>query len=249
MNDKPRRIIAGLLLGLLAAMCTFVLKNGIQNPLGASLSEFFTILGRGTKTADRIASQSLLLEDRDEEELGKRFGLQLQQSTIPHHRCAEPIDDLLQQLAQTAKRKLVLRSYIISGEPNAMAFPGGHIAVTDQLLRAIPTEAQRSAILAHELGHIELKHCFDAVKFEMAARRMAISGLGSIFDALFRFMTHHSFSKTQEAEADQYAFDLTIRHGYPAEALAESFENLKNVAQQASLKNSLWRDYFSSQRP
>ncbi len=249
MNDKPRRLISGILLGCLGAVCAFVLNNGMQNPSGASFSQIFTVMGRGSKTADRVVSQSLMLQDQDEQELGQRFGQHLQQIALRDHRCADPIDDLLQQLAQTAQRKLTLKTYVVEGGPNAMAFPGGHIVVTDQLLSAIPTEAQRSAILAHELGHIELRHCFDAVKFEMTAQRMNMSGLGSIFDALFRFMTHHSFSKTQESEADQYAFDLTIRHGYPAEALAESFENLQRVARTISSKNSVWRDYFSSHPP
>lgn len=42
--------------------------------------------------------------------------------------------------------------------PNAFSAPGGYVVVTSGLLRKMTNEAQLAGVLAHEIGHVVLKH-------------------------------------------------------------------------------------------
>ena len=55
--------------------------------------------------------------------------------------------------------------------PNAFALPGGVIIVTGGLLKTLKSEAELAAVLSHEMGHIELSHCLDTVRFQLLARK------------------------------------------------------------------------------
>ncbi len=70
------------------------------------------------------------------------------------------------------------------------------------------------SVMAHEMGHIELGHCFNAVKFELLARKTHEETLGKIADFAVPFLLHPSFSKTQENESDEYAYNLMIESQY-----------------------------------
>ncbi len=45
-----------------------------------------------------------------------------------------------------------------SDTPNAISAPGGYVVVTTGLLKKITNEAQLAGVLAHEIGHVVLKH-------------------------------------------------------------------------------------------
>ena len=53
---------------------------------------------------------------------------------------------------------------IDTDEINAMATPGGHIFVSRGLIKACDSEDALAAVLAHEIGHIQLKHNINAIK-------------------------------------------------------------------------------------
>ncbi len=53
---------------------------------------------------------------------------------------------------------------IDTDEINAMATPGGHIFVSRGLIKACDSEDALAAVLAHEIGHIQLKHSINAIK-------------------------------------------------------------------------------------
>ena len=47
--------------------------------------------------------------------------------------------------------------------PNAIAFPGGPIVVTDELVELLANPEEVLAVIAHELAHIELRHSLRGV--------------------------------------------------------------------------------------
>ncbi len=47
--------------------------------------------------------------------------------------------------------------------PNALAFPGGPIVVTDELVELLSDPEEILAVIAHELAHIELRHSLQSV--------------------------------------------------------------------------------------
>jgi predicted Zn-dependent protease len=108
--------------------------------------------------------------------------------------------------------------------PNAFAMPGGVIVVSAELLDLLENEAQVASILAHEMAHIELDHCLNAFKFELAKEEYSLE-VPEFFSIIYDVLIGLSFSKTEEDEADDYAFNLIARNtDYWPAALSESFQ-------------------------
>ena len=80
----------------------------------------------------------------------------------------EYLNLLGQTLAQVSDMPEIFRGYrflvLNSDEINAFATPGGHIFITRGLLRCCRNEDAVAAVLAHEIGHIQLKHGIQAIK-------------------------------------------------------------------------------------
>ena len=112
-----------------------------------------------------------------------------------------------------------------------------------------PDDAALAAILAHELAHVELSHTLDAAAWEIVARRRsapdATRGVGALRDLLVA----QTYSQTQEAEADAWAFDVLVDSPYDPGGLADVFASLARVAPDHDRGPSLLRDYLRSHPP
>lgn len=111
------------------------------------------------------------------------------------------------------------------------------------------------SVLAHEMGHIECGHCFRAAKFEILTKKMDSSTLGVVADFLNTLFFRHAYSKTQEAEADAFAYKAIIRTRYSPSSVAASFVELQNYVKSRGDTSSsdqsadIIRDYFMSHPP
>lgn len=99
--------------------------------------------------------------------------------------------------------------------PNAFATVGGYIYVTTGLMNSgiVVNEAQLVGILAHEMGHIDLRHgafFLDAIEqFELdPGDQLRAEAVG-----VARLLTS-VYSQQLEDEADRYAYLRLIRMGY-----------------------------------
>jgi predicted Zn-dependent protease len=123
------------------------------------------------------------------------------------------------------------------------------------LLSTLRSEAELVAVLSHEVGHIEQGHCFDAVKFQLVTAKVGAETLGELADLASRFLVRHAFSKTQENEADEYAWSrLTGSHYDPAAAGGAfaamiAWVRASSPGGGGSAHANLLRDYFSSHPP
>ena len=103
------------------------------------------------------------------------------------------------------------------GSINAFALPGGHLFVTTGMLDFVESEAELAAVLAHEMAHVDLRHCIERYQYELKARRLggepleAMAGLGA------RLMIQ-GYQDEQEAEADRWGMQLAARAGYHPQA-------------------------------
>ena len=139
-----------------------------------------------------------------------------------------------------------LKIHIISdGKFNATTGGGLEIQITTGLLTQIESFAELSAVLAHELGHIELGHIAQLrakVKSE-AIRNVAVQMLGVGVAAAYSAqagmgvmagsvaMSQQSmmaFSREEERAADDYATNLLIKAGINPGALLSVFEKMQN---------------------
>jgi predicted Zn-dependent protease len=116
--------------------------------------------------------------------------------------------------------------------PNAFAFPGGTIVVTDQMVEIAESEEEVLAILAHEIGHVEKRHSMRqilqssfvalaaaTITADAASLSVAVTGLPVI-------LAKTKYSRDFETEADEFAFDLLKRHDISPEAFASLMERL-----------------------
>ena len=102
------------------------------------------------------------LSDADEIELGKRVNEYIRNQ---FYFCNDPelnkvLNDITQKLTTVSDRKTlpftcdIIQSYSI----NAFSAPGGHIYVTDSLLKFAETEDEVADIIGHEIAHASLRH-------------------------------------------------------------------------------------------
>ena len=138
------------------------------------------------------------------------------------------------------------RFYIVKQHVyNAFATPAGHIFINSGLLEALDGEEELAGILAHEIAHVVSRHISQNVdrapKIGLAtlagiAAGILIGGGGSA--ALGNAVVVGSmaagqsaslaFSREDELQADQLAFDYLSRAGYSSKGLLTSLQKMRD---------------------
>jgi beta-barrel assembly-enhancing protease len=154
----------------------------------------------------------------------------------------EYLNLLGQALGQVSDMPEIFRGYrflvLNSNEINAFATPGGHIFITRGLLRCCRNEDAVAAILAHEIGHIQLKHGIQAIKKARVTDALNTIATESVrvlapnevdkFTETFggaiadiTNMIHNGYSRSFEYAADDAAQTILRRLGYDPNGLVE----------------------------
>jgi predicted Zn-dependent protease len=193
-------------------------------PKEVTFAPLFQILGKFVQTADATISRILAGGEWDE----KEFGNDLKKKFDNEYAVNDDslyLNDLVQQLTENSRKNFEYRVYVDTKmAPNAFAMPGGVIVFSAELLELLQTEAQVAAILSHEIAHIELDHCLNSFKFEIAKDKYNLD-VPDFFSVLYDVLIGLTFSKTQEDEADDYAFNLISKEtDYWPLALSEGFQ-------------------------
>lgn len=130
---------------------------------------------------------------------------------------------------------------VVSSAQNAVGSPGGFVVVTTGLLRAVRSEDELAAILAHEVAHVQRGHTMQPVE---AARRQEhlseglLKGTDSIVHAFFGkavqagtdFVLDRGFGKKNELAADAFAARILDEAGYDPSALGAYLGRLTGKA-------------------
>jgi predicted Zn-dependent protease len=111
---------------------------------------------------------------------------------------------------------------------NAFALPGGYIYIFNGLLQKARSPDELAGVLAHEIGHVKLRHGLRAV--------IQAGGLGFLLGTVFgdfaggtavvyasRTLIQSAFSRDNEREADHFAVDLMLKAGGDPMGLARFF--------------------------
>ena len=121
---------------------------------------------------------------------------------------------------------------------NAIALPDGSIIMSDLMVRLVvgkrgtigDTEAaQLAGVLAHEIGHVRLRHGTRVLAGSSLAAALSASLLGDFSGvaALPGVLASLSYSREMEAEADEYAIALLRKNGISTLPLADLFERME----------------------
>ena len=226
-----------------------------KTPLKSSFAPLFQLFGHSTKAIDSLLARIIPIDAIDEAELGQILAARYERSANKQDPAYRYLNDLVRHQSAFLRKPFAYQVYVLDWQaPNAMALPGGVILVTQGLLRVVTSEAELMSVLAHELGHVERGHCVEAVKFELLSRKIARISYGKIADIAVDLLVRHSFSKTLEDQADEYAFTLLSESVYDPRGIGAAFGQLleyergSHHAQRRAHADPL-RDYFMSHPP
>lgn len=121
---------------------------------------------------------------------------------------------------------------------NAMAFPAGTILLTADFIAEINnntfTDDEIAAVIAHEIGHIELGHAKERIteNYRHQAANIAINIASS--NPWLRYgakslssLLKQKYSREQEHDADSYAYKLLTGSKYDADSLISVLKKFK----------------------
>ena len=249
-----KKIFFGVILifGLSVAFLVLNSKNeGVSDQ--ATLFPLLRLFGKAPQSLSRAITRILPIDGVDEGTLGKEIStFYLHSSSLSEEgkRIEHYLKELVHWMAKRKKKPFDYEVHLLhSSEANSMALPGGVLLVTEGLMKALRSENELVSVLGHEMGHVELSHCMDSVKYEILTKKLIHTDLGQIADFARRLLIAHSFSKNQEDEADEYGYALLVESQYDPEGSAKAFESLSRRHGERSGMVDPLRDYLMSHPP
>jgi predicted Zn-dependent protease len=125
---------------------------------------------------------------------------------------------------------------------NAYAFPGGSIAATRGIMLSLESEAALSALLGHELGHVNARHTAQQMSkgmltqavvqgisvyagtkseaYGQLAAQLGMLGAGALLAA---------YSRDNEREADYLGMEYMVKNGYGTEGFVQLMTMLNSL--------------------
>lgn len=129
---------------------------------------------------------------------------------------------------------------------NALALPGGHIVITDELLALMQgADDAVLGVLAHEYGHVRRRHGLQAlVRLGMvsAATSVALGDFSAVLAGVPALLAHLGYSREAEREADADAAHVLLASGRDPAAMLQLFERLRGGPQGDGAPSTQRRD-------
>ena len=126
---------------------------------------------------------------------------------------------------------------------NAYAFPGGSIAATRGILVTLENEAELSALLGHEIGHVNARHTAERMSKRMLtslviagvaayveAENKNLAPLAAGLGALGAGMLLASYSRDDEREADSLGMEYMVRAGHSPKGMIGLMDVLVGIS-------------------
>jgi predicted Zn-dependent protease len=160
------------------------------------------------------------------------------------------LDKILAAIVVNSPKPEIFAGYHVilldTNEANAFATPGGHILVSRGLISLADSEDALAAVIAHEVGHIQLQHSETIIKElrieqslidtssranEIATRNMSKEDKKKLFNnsvrGLVDTMMRNGYSQKQEFEADTYALSLLTATGYDPRSFVDVLRSME----------------------
>ena len=215
---------------------TFRRKNTLILLVFVILSSLFQNTG--------LAHASFTLDD--EKKLGKEFYEKLEKSNVLIHdqKINMYINELGNKvLSHSQKAPFDYRfSVIKSSAINAFATPGGYVYVNRGLITMVETESELSAVLAHEIAHVNARHIASIIeksqKVGIATLAAILAGAflgggGDLSAAVMSFSLatatslNLKYSREHEEEADRLGMYYLVSAGYDSKAMLDMLKMMR----------------------
>jgi beta-barrel assembly-enhancing protease len=184
-----------------------------------------------------------LFSPQQDVEMGREVSRQAERELpmLNDRRANAYIDALGKRLAAHAPGEKYSYQFRIVNDSaiNAFALPGGFVYVNRGALEAADTEAQIAGVIAHEIGHVALRHgTHQASTAYVAQAPLAILGgvlgsnsVGGVLAQLgVSFATSSlllRYSRDAESQADLMGTQILHDSGYDPRAMVEFFEKIQ----------------------
>src|SRR5262245_25168593 len=184
-----------------------------------------------------------LFSPQQDVELGRDVSRQAERelSILNDRRATAYISSLGRQLAAHAPGEKYPYQFKIVNDSaiNAFALPGGYVYVNRGIIDAADDEAQVAGVIAHEIGHVALRHGTNqASKAYIAQAPLAILGgalgsnsIGGVLAQLGISFAASSlllkYSRDAETQADLMGTQILYDSGYDPNAMVQFFEKIQ----------------------
>lgn len=183
-------------------------------------------------SVDKLGRIATSVSDKEEMEIGdkihqevvkRHMGLDAKDITLDKY-----INDVGNKVAENVKRKDIKYKFHVLEifYPNAFSAPGGHVYITVGLLAMLKSESELAAILAHEITHVDAKHCIGAFQYKIKTEKIVGSALEAIADIGYNLLLRPGFTEVQETEADRGGVYLLYKAGYHPMAAVHAFNRI-----------------------
>jgi Zn-dependent protease with chaperone function len=185
-----------------------------------------------------------LLSPKDDVEIGRQSAREAERqlSILNDIQTGDYINTLGKNLASYAPYKNDVYPFqfkIVNDKAiNAFALPGGFIYVNRGAIEAADNEAQIAGVIAHEIGHVVMRHGTHQVSESYIARApLAVLGgalggnaIGAIMNSAGGMglnVAFLHFSRSAESQADLIGTQIIHDAGYDPKAMVEFFEKIE----------------------
>ncbi|MDR3173501.1 MAG: M48 family metalloprotease [Treponema sp.] len=261
MNTSKGRVVLGagmavfsLSLGLLWGSCgtlAEVTSAGAQiaGALGVIDSETTAAISKSSEAIGRAAEE---ITPEQEYYIGRAVAANiLDRYTLWNGNPAltKYLNEICKAIVINSPRPEIYSGYHVaildSDEINAFASSGGHIFVTRGLIACADSEDALAAVIAHEIGHIQLQHSIKAIKNNRIYNALLITGtsaagalgnddvkeLAGIMDEsvneIITTLIDKGYSRDQEFDADTAALALLAAAGYEPSSMVSMLRLLE----------------------
>ncbi|QQG35656.1 MAG: M48 family metalloprotease [Micavibrio aeruginosavorus] len=168
------------------------------------------------------------------------------------------LNEVGQAVARNTERPDVRYTFTLLDSPmvNAFALPGGYVYVTRGLMALANSEAELAGVIAHEIGHITGRHSAERYSHAVVTSLGAIaisaaldSNTASQALGVGSELYMSSYSRKQEAQADDLGIRYLHKAGYDTFAMASFLNSLdreSNLNAAEKGQGSRGADYFAT---
>lgn len=189
-----------------------------------------------------IALSACGVSQQQELQMGQQYSTEInrQLPMVNDGQVLSYVNQLGRQIASHGQRGLNYTVYVVNSDVvNAFAVPGGYVYINRGLIERAGNMSELAGVLAHEIGHVELRHSIQ----QMEKANGANMGLTVLYTLLGRqpgqaesaavniagSAVFAKFSRSDENEADVNAIPLLLATRINPNGLITMFERLVSL--------------------